>query len=373
MALQSMDQIIAAITASQFNRTDWNKNTLPVTAQTAGVWYDLSTGAGNPFQGSTHGSTTNLAFQALSDTTSIGATTAALGGSIAGTVFTDTTHGTNRFTIGMILTGTGVAAGTYITSLGTGTGANNGGTYNVSISQSVTAQTITGTATPNGLYTGGVVAPSIKNILNVSAFSAAATTAPATLMLVDLVAMFTVSSVTTTGAQSFTGTQTLPRYATGAGVQAFIVPSVVMGAGTPTIQLGYTNAAGVSGRLTPASPSLPIATTASPVGSVVYSGTGAGKYGPFMPLAAGDTGIQSIQSINLSATMTSGSLVVVLAKPIFTLPITTVGVASERDLVNQLPSMPRIFDGANLQWLMYAGAATPTNSAFYGSIDVAWG
>jgi len=373
MALQSMDQIISAITASQFNRTDWNKNALPVTAQVAGQWYDLSTGAGNPFQNSTHGSTTNLAFQSLSDSTSIGATTAALGGSISGTVFTDTTHGTNRFTVGMLLSGTGVTAGTYITSLGTGTGVNNGGTYNVSISQTVTAQTITGTATTNGLYTGGAVAPSIKNILNVSAFSAAATTAPATLMLVDQIAMFTVSSVTTTGAQSLTGTQTLPRYATGAGVQAFIVPSVVMGAGTPTIQLGYTNAAGTSGRLTPASPSLPIANTASPVGAVVHTGTGAGKFGPFMPLASGDTGIQSIQTINLSATMTSGSLVVVLAKPIFTLPITTVGVASERDLVNQLPSMPRIFDGANLQWLMYAGAATPINSAFYGSIDVAWG
>ena len=373
MALQSMDQIISAITASQFNRTDWNKNALPVTAQVAGQWYDLSTGAGNPFQNSTHGSTANLAFQALSDTTSIAATTAALGGSIAGTVFTDTTHGTNRFTIGMILTGTGVTAGTYITSLGTGTGANAGGTYNVSISQTVTAQTITGTATTNGLYTGGAVSPSIKNILNVSAFSAAATTAPATLMLVDMVAMFTVSSVTTTGAQSFTGTQTLPRYATGAGLQAFIVPSVVMGVGTPTIQLGYTNAAGTSGRLTPASPILPTANTTAPVGSIIYAGTGAGKYGPFMPLASGDTGIRSVETINLSATMTSGSLVVVLAKPIFTLPITTVGVASERDLVNQLPSMPRIFDGANLQWLMYAGAATPVNSAFYGSLDVAWG
>lgn len=373
MALQSMDQIISAITAGQFNRTDWNKNALPVTAQAAGVWYDLSTGAGNPFQNSTHGSTANLAFQELSDTTTTTATTAATSGSIAGTVFTDTTHGTNRFTVGMLLTGTGVVAGTYIVSLGTGTGANNGGTYNVNISQTVTSQTITGTATPNGLYTGGNVSPSIKNVLNVSAYSGAATSAPAVLMLVDQVAMFTVSSVTTTGAQSFTGTQTLPRYATGAGLQAYIVPSVVMGAGTPTIRLNYTNAAGVSGRLTPASPSLPVSNNASPVGSIIYSGTGAGKYGPFLPLAAGDTGISSIQSISLSATMTSGSLVVILAKPIFTLPLTTVGVASERDLVNQLPSMPRIFDGANLQWLMYAGAATPINTAYYGSLDVAWG
>lgn len=368
-----MDQIISAITAGQFNRTDWNKNALPVTVQTAGVWYDLSTGAGNPFQNSTHGSTTNLAFQALSDTTTTTATTAALSGSIATTTFTDTTHNTGRFTVGMQLTGTGVAAGTFITALGTGTGANSGGTYTVNISQTVTSQTITGTASTNGLYTGGNVSPSVKNILNVSAYSAAATSAPAVLMLVDQVAMFTVSSVTTTGPQSFTGTQTLPRYTTGAGLQAFIVPSVVMGAGAPTIQLNYTNAAGTPNRLTPASPSLPIATTASPVGSIIYSGTGAGKYGPFMPLAAGDTGIRSIETINLSATMTSGSLVVVLCKPIYTLPLTTVGVASERDLVNQLPSMPRIFDGANLQWLMYAGAATPVNSAYYGSIDAAWG
>ena len=373
MALQSMDQIISAITAGQYNRNDWNKNALPVTAQTAGLWYDLSTGAGNPFQNSTHGATANLAFQALSDTTSVTATTAALGGSIATTVFTDTTHGTNRFTVGMQLTGTGVTAGTYITSLGTGTGANAGGTYNINISQTVTSQTITGTATPSGLYTGGSVSPSIKNVLNVSAFTSASGAAPGVLMLVDQVAMFTVSSVTTTGAQSFTGTQTLPRYTTGAGLQAFIVPSVVMGAGAPTIQLGYTNAAGTSGRLTPASPALPTAGATAPVGQIIYSGTGAGKYGPFMPLQAGDTGIRSIETINLSASMTSGSLVVVLAKPLLTLPLTAVGVASERDLVNQLPSMPQIFDGANLQWLYYAGSATPTNSAYYGNLDVAWG
>lgn len=373
MALQTMDQIISALTAGQFNRNDWNKNALPVTAQAAGAWYDLSTGAGNPYQNSVIGSTTNLAFQAVSDSTTITATTAALGGSIATTVFTDTTHGTNRFTVGMLLTGTGVSPGTYITSLGTGTGANAGGTYNVSISQTVTSQTITGTATPNGLYTGGNVSPSVKNVLNASAYSAAPTTAPCILMLVDQLAVYTVSTVTTTGAQTFTGTQTLPRYADGKGVQAYIVPSIVTGAGTPTIQLSYTNPASTAGRLTPATPVLPTAATTTPVGQVIYSGTGAGKYGPFMPLAAGDTGVLSIQSINLSATMTSGCINVVLCKPLLTLPITAQGVASERDLLNQLPSLPRIYDGANLQWLIYAGAATPANSAFYGSLDTVWG
>ncbi len=72
-----------------------------------------------------------------------GATTA-LGGSIAGTTFTDTTHGSGAFTVGQYLSGTGVTVGTKITALVTGTGANGGGTYTVDTSQTVTAQTITG-------------------------------------------------------------------------------------------------------------------------------------------------------------------------------------------------------------------------------------
>ncbi len=373
MAINSMDSLIASLSGGKFYRSDWNKNALPVTAQAAGLWYDLSTGAGNPAQNACIGSGTNLTFQALSESTTVTAVTAATSGSISTTTFTDTTHGSGRFTVGMQLTGSGVAAGTYITALGSGTGANNGGTYTVNISQTVTSQTITGTAAPNGIYHGGDVSTDVKHILNASVFSAAVTTAPAVFMLIDQLAVFPISSVTTTGAQTLLGTQTLPRYADGKGVRAYLVPSVVMGAGAPTVRLSYTNPASASGRLTPASPALPTITATSPVGAIPYSGTGAGKFGPFLPLAAGDSGILSVESINFSATMTSGCMNLVLCKPLLTLPITTVGVAAERDLVNQLPSMPRIYDEANLQWLMYAGANTPVNSAFYGSLDCAWG
>ena len=373
MALTSMDSIVAAFSAGKFNRSDWNKNALPITAQVAGQWYDLSTGAGNPIMNAIIGGGTNLTFQEMSETTTTTAATAALGGSISGTVFTDTTHSAGRFTVGSVLSGTGVVAGTYIVSLGTGTGANAGGTYNVNISQTVTAQTITGTQYANGIQTGGDVSPSVKNVLNVSAFSAAVTTAPAVMMLIDQLAVYPITTTTLTTAQTILGTQTLPRYADGKGVRAYLVPSVVMGAGTPTVQLSYTNTTPTAGRLTPTTPSLPIINATSPVGSIAYAGTGAGKFGPFIPLAAGDQGILSVQTIQFSATMTSGVMNLVLCKPLLTLPITTVGVASERDLVNQLPSMPRIYDGANLQWLMYAGAATPVNSAFFGHIDTAWG
>lgn len=373
MPINSKDDLDAALAAGQTWITATSKNTHSVGTQVAGVWYDLSKGAGITPWDALIGSGTNLTFQPLSDTTTTTATTAATSGSISGTTFTDTTHGSGRFTVGMLLSGTGVLDGTYITALGTGTGANNGGTYTVNLTQTVTSQTITGTAYPNGIYHGGNVNPDVKNILNASVFSAAATTAPAVYMLVDVLATYAISSVTSTSVQNFTGQAAWPRYADGNGVQAFLVPSVVMGAGTPTFKLGYTNTASTSGRLTPTTPVLPTSTASAIVGSVPYSGTGAGKVGPFLPLQTGDSGILSVQSIQLSATHTSGCLNLVIAKPLLTLPVTTVGVAAERDLVNQLPSMPRIYDGANLQWMMYAGAATPANSAIYGAMDFAWG
>jgi len=58
--------------------------------------------------------------------------------------FTDTTHGTGSFAVGQQLFGTDVLQGTYITALGTGTGANAGGTYIVNPAQNVTSTAISG-------------------------------------------------------------------------------------------------------------------------------------------------------------------------------------------------------------------------------------
>ena len=56
-----------------------------------------------------------------------------------------------------------------------------------------------------------------------------------------------------------------------------------------------------------------------------------------------------------------------------TIPLTTVSVASERDFLNQIPSLPQIKDGACLTWLYFAGAATAASTNIYGSLDMAWG
>lgn len=290
----SQDDMVNEIsTNGKFYRTDWQKSTFATTAHTAGLWYSLMRGGGNPSADTILGTGTNLAFQALSDAV----------------------------------------------------------------------------ATASGIPHGGNVGD-YKVLLNAAAQTAAATTAPCVLMLVDLLGFYPITSVTTTGAQTLNNTVTLPRYTDGAGVQAFLTPSTVMGAATPNITLNYTNSAGTAGKATPAT--LPIGNTAAAVTSIVYSGTGTGKYGPFIPLAAGDAGIRSVQSINLSASYVSGVLNLVLCKPIMTLPITTLGVTAERDLVNQFASMPRIYDGACLNWLMLAGAATPVASPLSGHLEFGW-
>ena len=142
---QSQDDMVNEIsTNGKFYRTDWQKSTFATTAHTAGLWYSLMRGGGNPAADTILGTGTNLAFQALSDTV----------------------------------------------------------------------------ATASGIPHGGNVGD-YKVLLNAAAQTAAATTAPCVLMLVDMLGFYPITTVTTTGAQTLNNTVTLPRYTGGAGVQAF--------------------------------------------------------------------------------------------------------------------------------------------------------
>lgn len=180
-------------------------------------------------------------------------------------------------------------------------------------------------------------------------------------------------NITSSGSGTHTINTLLPRYTSGVGLQAFAwnTNNVLLGAATPNLSITYTNAAQTGSRTTPGV--LPSCKASAPNGLILYSGTGSGKYGPFIPLQGGDTGIAQIDAVNLSTSYISGEFSIALARPLLTLPITTLGVAAERDLMNQVPSLPRVYDGAALYWLLYLGAAVPVNSAFYGHIDFAWG
>lgn len=220
-----------------------------------------------------------------------------------------------------------------------------------------------------GLPHGGNVAALTKHLLNMSAISAVATAVPGQLMLVDMQGYYPGINMNLATAQTLVGSPTL-RYTNGVGVRAYLVPNVATGATAHNLSMSYTNQAGTSGRTLPVT----VACTASATpGYINHSGTAANNYGPFLPMAAGDTGIQSVQSVQLSAASGAGTANLVLAKPLVTIPLAVAGLASERDLINQLPSLPQIKDGACLTWLYFAGAATAASTNFYGHLEMGWG
>lgn len=220
-----------------------------------------------------------------------------------------------------------------------------------------------------GINNGGNVSTDTKHILNAMAVTAVGTGVPGVLMLVDLQGYWPGISVNSGTAQTLTGTPTV-RYTNGAGCRLFFVVTTATGATAHNIAVSYTDQAGNTGNTLPVT----VACTASAiVGHINHSGTAANNYGPFLPLASGDTGVQNVASVTFSAASGSGAGALCLARPLLTLPLTTASVAVERDLVNQLPSMPRVVDGACLTWLYFAGAATAASTNFYGAVEFAWG
>jgi len=371
-----MDDFITEVTTNgKFWRADWNKLTHSVGAQTAGEWHCLFHATGNPTTGVLNGGT-NLSFQALNDQ----AAGAILHG---GNVTPDTKHLINASAYSAAAT-TMPAVFMLVDLLGyypmstttTATAQSTVHAVTATFANATDIITHTGYDIASGTRvqftnSGGALPSGISALTDYWTIRQSATTSKIASSYVNFVAG-TAVDFTTDGTGTNTITTYIDRYTTGAGVQCFVTANTAVGAGTPNISLPqYTNAAGTTTRATPTV--LPVGKTAAGIGQIVYSGTGAGKYGPFMPLQAGDTGVRSAQQIQISATYTSGTLAYVLAKPILTLPMTTVGVAAERDLLNQVPSLPRIYDGACLAWLMYAGAATPVNSSFTGHLDFGWG
>ena len=220
-----------------------------------------------------------------------------------------------------------------------------------------------------GIPHGGNVSTDTKHLLNAAAITAVATGVPAQLMLVDMQGYYPGINMNVATSQTLLGTPTL-RYTNGVGIRAALVVVTTTGATAHNISMTYTNSAGTGSRTLPVT----VAGTASAITPhITHAGTAANNYGPFLPLASGDVGIQSVQSIQLSAASGAGTAALVLYKPLMTIPLTTATVASERDFVNQIPSLPQIKDGACLTWLLFTGAAVAASTNFYGSLEMGWG
>lgn len=228
-----------------------------------------------------------------------------------------------------------------------------------------------------GIQHGGNVSTATKHAIYAAAMGVMTAGLPGIALLIDMIGYYklTGTDVTGTGSRTLTGTPT-HRYTNGVGCRAFFCATTAPTGGGPNLTASsYTNSGSTAGRAFQGSPSMGAAADAYAT-RVINSGTASGRYNPFLPLQAGDVGVKSVESFTFSggtAYTGSGVLALVIAKPLVWIPMTTTGVYAERDLVNQVRSMPQIKDGACLTWMFFASGATTNSSQFLANLDVAWG
>ncbi len=226
-------------------------------------------------------------------------------------------------------------------------------------------------------YHGGNVSTATKHFLGAGAACVAAAGAPWYLMAIDLVGYVPLSgtNVSTTGTKTVTmtaigsGGGTGDRYPNGTGLQLFVAADTALGANAPTCIINYLDTGGGAGATTTFT-----STASMGVGQLLNTGTAANKYNPFLPLASGDTGVSDIVSVVWAGTAhASGTVVVCLAKPLWTIPVPATGLYTKVDFINAFPSLPRIRDGANVQFLLFQTGATTSGGTIMVDFDWAYG
>jgi len=382
MGFSSQDDLINEITTNgKFLSRDYNKTTSPV--HTAGGWHLLCGHAGSPNAGTFPG--TDLLWQSCWETSGDGTTV--IGPQIAGVVTPDTKHVLNVGAMMVAAAGAPWQAklvdlqGYYRLSTTNVTGTSsraliNSNTFTASSSSGLLLTYTNDFNTFTKVrFTTTVTLPTGLSInTDYWLVRVSSTTARVATSLANAIAG-TVIAFTDAG----TGTHTLTiqmRSQDGVGCEAFFVSQTAPTGGGPNLTASdYTATGGGRGRAFQGSPTMGAAADAY-AARVLHSGNAAGRFGAFLPKQGADTGIARIVSFTWSAgTAYTGSGVVALciARPLMDLALPVTGMWSERDLVNQLPSMPKIEDGACLAWMLFGTGATTNNSPFTSRIDLGWG
>lgn len=252
-------------------------------------------------------------------------------------------------------------------------GQPGAGTYTGTLLQ----WTPTSDTTSGALYHGGNVSTATKHLLYLMAMATGSSSPPPLIMIIDQVGFYPLTQSASQQSFDNSGNGAPSRYTSAgqSGLQVMLVATALGGSTSSSIStLTYLNQSGSSHTM-PTSPSVSVTVSAAAptttLGARVLTSFGTVGAGPFIPLQAGDTGVQQLTNITFSAANT-GNEALVLCKPLALLPIPTASVPVERDLVTQIVNLERVYDGACLAFVILFPTAT-SNIVFAGQIDVAWG
>lgn len=218
----------------------------------------------------------------------------------------------------------------------------------------------------------------LNNIKVMSAANAATSTANGRqlLLLADYLMYYPFIDTDAIGEeQLLENTVTLPRY--GAGAVIAVAQSASSALGQFTIN--YTNQDGVSGRVSQNNYSFIVAG-----GGQVVNAFGVGaSYNSFINLAAGDSGVRSIESVTFTAAG-GGLMALVIVKPLMLMffnqesrrtttgNLESYGACDEFQSVIHKAGMPEIKDGAVLNFFASGFGGSLASSTLVGTLETIW-
>jgi hypothetical protein len=196
-----------------------------------------------------------------------------------------------------------------------------------------------------------------------------------TFALCDYLLYYPFIDTDSTDVQTLNNTQTLPRYTDGDGVQCFVVVQApTNGAGFNGLcTVEYTNSAGVTGRTTTFA-----LIGSAVVGAIINAGSNAAvatttQCSPFIPLAQGDKGIRSIQSVTMTDPI-GGLVSFVLCYSVASIPLFSNVAQTEKTFFSRTGRAPKIEDGAFLHFILTnSGSNGPALGVFRSSLVFVWG
>lgn len=196
-------------------------------------------------------------------------------------------------------------------------------------------------------YAGQIPVPAASNNTHLARFSGVSSAQGGILMLCDRLWHNSGLTVTTTTAQTVNSAAWPARDKNGStnGVGVYIGLEIVTatGAGAATPSISYTDESGNAG----STGSMQVTYAASSI---------AGTFYPFT-LAAGDTGVRSIQTCTLGVSMTSGSISLVAYRPLAMVEVSQAGLPNAVDALTS--GMPRLYDNT-VPFLIFVPQTTNT-------------
>ena len=208
-----------------------------------------------------------------------------------------------------------------------------------------------------------------KHLRKLMAMTPTSTAAPLTMILMDYIGFYGFVDESVTEEQTLDNTIAPTRYADGKGVQ--LMPVVVAGqTGGQTVSVRYTNSDGVPDRITP-----PMRMGTQAVNGTILTSMSSGNIygGPFLPLQAGDSGVQSVQGVMIGGVGDVGLFALVMVKPLATLDIRGIDAPTEIDYLTDCGcSLPEILDDAYLNFVCLP-VGTLAAAPIHGIIETTWG